>query len=205
MSPARGEVLCSRWLWYPGSASEEFVNSFTAYFQSLGSRVLFFDCSQLSAFSAYEALASKYSKGISTAIAVIMWTLISQAFGPAALKTEIVALRIAERVGSQGTKRNSEGDAPIRLLSELLRSSLNFDSDQDFVLLLHHTDKLDINDLETLRNATQDVMDSQRLPDVAQTRAFLTCKRNYETEVALKGIVAVDEATEYHGERLLGL
>ena len=85
-----------------------------------------------------------------------------------------------------------------------LRSALNFKPQQEVLLLLHRVDCLEDQDLVSLRNMVQDVMDSLRLPNVAQTRTILTGARSYHAETTLKGIVRVHKKTEYDGMRTCG-
>ncbi len=206
MSPPRGEVLCSRWLRSADmdGSSGVFPESFASYFQSRHIQTLFFDCYRYEEdFSPFESLILKYSMGIPPAIAIILWTLVGQAFGFEALKSEEVAARIYERVKShQVNDHSADHDASTNFICEMLRSSLNFNPNRQFVILLHRMDALQPRDVALLRNAIQDVMDSQRVPEAAQTRAFITCKvDSYDVDEALKGIVQVDRSTEYQGRQ----
>ena len=202
MTPARGEVICSRWLWYSESASHRFVQSFEAHFRSVGSEVLHVDFHQAAFLVAnYGGLLAKFSGECPLTVAVMMWTLISQTFGETTLGNSKAATRAMDVLDIVLAKGKDSEIPRGNMMVDLLRSALNFKPQREVVILLHRMDRLESNDLVDLRNFVQDVMDSQRLPNVAQTRAFFTGTRSYDAEVALKGIVRVYEKTEYDGMR----
>ena len=205
MTPPRGEVVCSRWLWYSEPASREFVQSFTAHFQTMGREVLHVDCSQASSLVRdYGGLLAKLFRKCSLTVDVIMWALISQAFGRASLQNSETSERILKVLDSGFSKGHDDDGSQENMMVSFLRNSLNFKPQREVVLLLHRVDCLEEQDLVRLRNMVQDVMDSLRLPNVAQTRAILTGARGYHAEAALKGIVRVHKNTEYDGMRACG-
>lgn len=147
-----------------------------------------FDCSQYqSSFHCYKVMITKYLSGVPSTIAIIMLSLIAQTFNYERLDVEEIAFRVKAHssMKSKDTNTISNGSS-LRFLCEMLHSALNSNPSRHYVLLLHRTDDLLINDLELLRNAVRNVMNPQRHARVAQTRAYVTCKRNYETEVALQ-------------------
>ena len=92
------------------------------------------------------------------------------------------------------------GPISFDLLGELLKTALNSRSDRDVIIVLDHVDAMSQDNLVLLRNAVQRVLDDQRLPDVAQTRAIVVGKRESKVSFAFKGTADIDEKTEYQGE-----
>ena len=206
MSIARGEVVCSRWLWYPGVASNDFVTSFGRYFQGPRHEVLYFDFSTCLEYPIETSrVLAKYLRHIPIDILVVLLSLAAQAFGVKALKDDEERANILKQMTEWSIRASSDdnmAEAALKSLRKLLRIALNFRSRRSIVGLLHNAGSIGAESLEMVRNLVQDVMDTQRTPEDTQVRAFFTCRPDYEIDVALKGIAKVDESSEYQGKHI---
>lgn len=179
------------------------MQSLVAHFQTIDREVLHVDCSQATSLvSNYGGLLAKFSRDCSLTIAVIMWALVSQALGETVFQNSETSKKVLKVLNSVLTKGEDDDRHQEDMIASVLRNALNFKPQREVVLLLHQVDCLEDQDLVRLRNLVQDVMDSLRLPNVAQTRAILTGARSYDAEAALKGIVRVHKHTEYNGRRV---
>ena len=198
MTPARGEVICSRWLRYPGTASKEFVASFTVYFQSINHDVLYLDCASYEAvLQPFKYKLLRYCQKTKEMIKLLLFALICQGYGSASLQDECVEKFVLKTLANDP---NVSDEEYLSRLRKCLYASLDIKLPRNVVVLLHNTHTLSSSDLELLRNQFQDVMDDKRKDGVAQTRAFVTGNAGYDAGVALKGAMPVDEYTEYQGQ-----
>ena len=197
MTPARGTVICSRWLRYPGTASREFAASFIAYFQAINHDVLYLDCALYETlFRPLKSKLLQHCHKTKEVIKLLFLALICQGYGSAELQDESVINFILRTLVNNS---NASDEEYLGRLRKCLYSSLDINLPRNVVVLLHNVDKLSSSDVELLRNQFQDVMDDKRKDGVAQTRAFVTGNTSYDVGVALKGAMPVDESTEYQG------
>ena len=203
MTPARGEVICSRWLRYPGTASTEFVASFISYFQSIGHDVLYVDCASYGpVLQQFRSELLRYCKNTKEVVKLILFALVCQGYTSDSLQDKLVTEFILKTLANNPNVSDGEYLGRLRMC---LYSSLDAKLPRNVVVLLHNTHSLSSSDLELLRTQFQVVMDDKRKDDVAQTRAFVTGNTSYDAGVALKGAMPVDEGTEYQGRYFLSV
>ena len=200
-SPARGNPpVCSRFLWYTGLRQDSFGASYIKYVRSLNVDPIYLNCRH-EMFHIADSLPAISTIINLTPVGLAMWSLIGQALDDRRSSSPEVAISDCWAAHPELGATVEKGDPmTFPMLGELLKTALNYRPDRDAVIVLDHVDAMSQTELVLLRNAVQNVLDDQRLPEVAQTRAVLISTRDEKVSFAFKGTADVDENTEYRGE-----
>ena len=207
LSPPPGEVVSSRFLWYPTKDHLNFGQVFSALKRQEGIDVLYFDCAQdLEPLLLSIKASSRYPIITSSTTSLIMWSLVSQALHGRRVSDKQFKSCILEYIKLDFCAlgdTEKETRSFLDTLGSLLRCSLNLKPTREVVIVMDHVDKLNGSDLIWLREVLQDVLDSQRSEFVAQTRAMIVGKVTGDVLFTFQGTAKVDEDTEYYGNTLI--
>ena len=171
MAPARGEVICFRWLRYPGAVSSEFVASFIVHFQSINYDVIYLDCATPGAFlKLFESVLLKMSRKSNAVVKMLLFALICQGYGSAAMLDDRVT---TSALGFLLNSPDTRDEDYLGRLRDSLYASLDARLPRNVVVLLHNIGELSSFDLKLLRNQFQDVLWTKRGKMVSHKPALL--------------------------------